>query len=306
MSGFCWSENPTFPRSHTWRMTSIRVLHCGPARHRRRINSGRDIIPSGPTWARFVGVLDGARQVDLVVKHAIAMNQERDVFESIEHNAEDAPPQPRKRYANVYDAVAGRVSTQEFRLAPSLDSRNSLPSTFHSVPPDEVLFRRLSAPTRYQEDDIYFANERLPPDQTLPDSDLLKAIHTYASDFYSSATADRGRSTWLSMDETALIAMGILLEETAVEALGETGDMVFVEGEEVVGTDEPGYESEISITSGRRSVPSTLGFSGAGRTRTTGVGRSGDELVGMKRKKRRLSKSGRAKDDAVQTDGEDI
>lgn len=35
------------------------------------------------------------------------------------------------------------------------------------------------------------------------------------------------------MDETALIAMGILVEETAKESLGETGDMVLVEGEEI-------------------------------------------------------------------------
>lgn len=31
------------------------------------------------------------------------------------------------------------------------------------------------------------------------------------------------------MDETALIAFGILLEETAKEALGETGDLAFTE-----------------------------------------------------------------------------
>lgn len=33
-----------------------------------------------------------------------------------------------------------------------------------------------------------------------------------------------------SMDDTALLAVGILLEEAADEVLGETGDMVFVEG----------------------------------------------------------------------------
>ena len=33
------------------------------------------------------------------------------------------------------------------------------------------------------------------------------------------------------MDETALLAMGILLEETVKRSLGDTGDMVFVEGE---------------------------------------------------------------------------
>lgn len=32
------------------------------------------------------------------------------------------------------------------------------------------------------------------------------------------------------MDETALIAFGILMEETAKEVLGETGDLVFTEG----------------------------------------------------------------------------
>lgn len=31
------------------------------------------------------------------------------------------------------------------------------------------------------------------------------------------------------MDETALIAMGILMEETAREVLGETGDLAFTE-----------------------------------------------------------------------------
>ncbi len=35
------------------------------------------------------------------------------------------------------------------------------------------------------------------------------------------------------MDETALLAVGILLEEAAEEVLGEKGDMVFVEGEEL-------------------------------------------------------------------------
>ena len=31
------------------------------------------------------------------------------------------------------------------------------------------------------------------------------------------------------MDETALIALGILMEETAREVLGETGDLAFIE-----------------------------------------------------------------------------
>ena len=38
-----------------------------------------------------------------------------------------------------------------------------------------------------------------------------------------------------SMDETALLGLGILLEEMAEHVLGETGDLAFVEGEEVEG-----------------------------------------------------------------------
>ena len=33
------------------------------------------------------------------------------------------------------------------------------------------------------------------------------------------------------MDETALLAIAILLEESAKQSLGDTGDLVFVEGE---------------------------------------------------------------------------
>lgn len=33
------------------------------------------------------------------------------------------------------------------------------------------------------------------------------------------------------MDETALIALGILMEEASLASLGETGDLAFTEGE---------------------------------------------------------------------------
>jgi hypothetical protein len=98
------------------------------------------------------------------------------------------------------------------------------------IPPEEVLFRRRQAPERYEEDDFYWADRHLTEKQKLPDSDLLKAIHTYASDFYSRATVDRGQVDFSSMDGSALLALGILLEEAAEHVLGSTGDMVFVEG----------------------------------------------------------------------------
>lgn len=109
--------------------------------------------------------------------------------------------------------------------------RDTKSTSRQAIPPDEVLFRRAGAPARYEEHDIYFANEQLSSDQKLPDSDLLKYIHSYASRFYHSATATGGAKDWKSMDETALLALGILLEETAKESLGQSGDLAFIEDE---------------------------------------------------------------------------
>lgn len=102
-----------------------------------------------------------------------------------------------------------------------------------AVFPEEVLFRQQRAPIRYEETDTYFAHEKLDPDrQRLPDSDLLKAIHSYTSHFYSRATALGGKWDWRSMDETALLAIGMLLEETIAQDLGPTADLAFVEGDD--------------------------------------------------------------------------
>lgn len=122
----------------------------------------------------------------------------------------------------LYDAVAGRLHSEGFIL------------DGHRKPaaPDEFLFKRKNAPIRYQEDDKYFAHRHLPPGVSLPDSDLLKAIHAYASDFYGSGTPGDCNVDFQSMDETALLAIGILMEETCAHALGKTGDLAFVEGED--------------------------------------------------------------------------
>lgn len=209
---------------------------------------------------------------------------------------------------NFLFQITGRVSTRQFISAPSLDDAANLPSLFPAVPPEEVLFRRINAPTRYEEHDIYFANEHLPPNQTLPNSDFLKAIHTYTSDFYANATMDNGRSVWSSMDETALLALGFLLEETAVEALGETGDMVFVEGEEVLDDGKSGYESEFSVASGRRSVSRgwDLPEEDTLRRKTGDVGSNEGELSQSqtRKKRRRLSESGRSSEKLARLDGD--
>ena len=96
------------------------------------------------------------------------------------------------------------------------------------MPPDEVLFRRSGAPERFEESDIYQPPE---PKAQLPDSDLLKFIHRYASEFFAKATPDKGKKDFRSLDETALLALGILLEETAAQHLGETGHLAFIEDE---------------------------------------------------------------------------
>lgn len=127
-----------------------------------------------------------------------------------------------KLRATLYDAVAGRVGYEGLLLAKG----------GNPLPPDQVLYNRTDAPVRYAETDPYFAHRHLPPEQRLPESDMLKAVHAYASDLYGSMPLQDSRLDFRSLDETALIAIGILLEEAAAASLGETGDLAFVEGEE--------------------------------------------------------------------------
>ncbi|KAL1964639.1 hypothetical protein VTN77DRAFT_6813 [Rasamsonia byssochlamydoides] len=198
-----------------------------------------------------------------------------------------------KRQANVYDAVAGRISVGGFRANTPYSSRyrDNASSSTVAVRPEEVLFRRQSAPVRYEENDFYFANERLSPDCPLPSSDLLQAIHAYSADFYENAITDGGADNFRSMDETALIAMGILLEEMAKESLGETGDLVLVEGEEIDGSD-----GEASVTS--------LGKSGRKRSNASVHASSAEELRSVRRKAKRQRKMVRQKNAAPETEGD--
>jgi hypothetical protein len=153
----------------------------------------------------------------------------RSVWSSVMDSDPNSRNNRRKRQASLYDAVAGRVGYEGFLGEdPPTKNRDTVSRSNIAVPPEEVLFRRRGAPIRYEEDDIYSADRHLQPHQRLPDSDLLKTIHAYASDFYANATPNNGKSDWKSLDETALLAMGILLEEAAVEALGKTGDLALV------------------------------------------------------------------------------
>ncbi|APA11861.1 hypothetical protein SS1G_05376 [Sclerotinia sclerotiorum 1980 UF-70] len=162
-----------------------------------------------------------------------AFSQNTFINPDIEEKSIEGDKVSRSRKPSVYDAVAGRISAAGFipRSVIVSTNRDTTSSSLSAVPPEAVLFRSKNAPTRYAESDIYFANERDSP-KGLPDSDLLKSLHTYASDFYFRATAEGGSIDWRSMDETALIGLGILMEEASREILGETGDLTFTEGEE--------------------------------------------------------------------------
>ncbi|RCI09216.1 hypothetical protein L249_1429 [Ophiocordyceps polyrhachis-furcata BCC 54312] len=136
----------------------------------------------------------------------------------------------RRRVATVFDAVEGTVLPGSFIFNTNVVTEYS----FRRQPltPDEVLFRCNKAPQRYEEYDIYRAHDDLPQGGhgVLPDSDMLRAIHSYVRRFYKSVA--RGKTmnaNERSMDETALLAFGILLEEAVTEIFGENGDLVFTE-----------------------------------------------------------------------------
>ncbi|KAF2968362.1 hypothetical protein GQX73_g5191 [Xylaria multiplex] len=215
----------------------------------------------------------------------------------VESTIYSGEPALRRRQASVYDAVAGLytilididmlMSIMRHMLIPYLGRvTTTLPiSSYHSqrsrvkhhkqnaadarrnttLAPEEVLFRRSGAPVRYAEKDIYQAHEDLPDGGRgiLPDSDLLKTIHSYASHFYRDLPAnklvihsDTGEGiSERSMDETALLAFGILLEEASREALGKKGDLVFTEGVTVGGHRGPQTEDEDAEAFGFLDAP---------------------------------------------------
>ncbi|KAJ4312703.1 hypothetical protein N0V94_007304 [Neodidymelliopsis sp. IMI 364377] len=152
---------------------------------------------------------------------------------------------PLRRSANVYDAIAVKrkihADNNEGRVTQAglVGNITDVKSSRQPLRPDEVLFKQANAPVRYEETDYYNAHASLPANQQLPTGDLLTAIHAYVSKLYSRTAGTEIQPAWKSMDETALIAFGILLEETAREVLGETGDFAFIEAadeeEEAIG-----------------------------------------------------------------------
>lgn len=112
-----------------------------------------------------------------------------------------------------------------------MERKDTTYSSYLPQPPEEVLCRERPAPKRYEEEDVYFAKETHERSQILPDSNLLKALHFYISEYYSKAIPEDQVKPWRSLDETALLALGILVEEASRELTGPTGDLPFVTGE---------------------------------------------------------------------------
>ncbi|KUI59024.1 hypothetical protein VP1G_06284 [Cytospora mali] len=202
-----------------------------------------------------------------------SQNRERGTYVYAESNTDATTvyEAASQRHATVYDAVAGLVSLKFSKDSASSGSRKTLPGQHHLgdpvLTPEEVLFSRKRAPQRYAEKDTYFAHDELPEGgrNVLPDSDMLKTVHGYASHYYEAlgrrhegkVRGDIRHVDERSMDETALLAFGILLEEAAREALGRDGDLVFTEG---IGDDE--NESGGKKTADARRLHDPVGFEG--------------------------------------------
>lgn len=141
-------------------------------------------------------------------------------------NVEQSSSKETYRWATLYDAVAGKLGPRGFLSNEELGSSSHLPSG-----PETYLLRRTNIPSDML-DRSYASVADAISSGKLPDSETLKAVHAYASDFYFSTTGkEKCKIDTRSLDETALIAVGILLEEAVREALGENGDMAFVEPE---------------------------------------------------------------------------
>lgn len=142
--------------------------------------------------------------------------------------------------------IPARVGPHGFHKSKPTASRyrDTASSSGRTLAPEEVLIRRPHYLNDKLKGEPYFAHERLRPDQKLPNSDLLTAVHAYASDSYSHYD-ERTKRDWESLDESALIAFGYLIEELGREVIGSTGDLPLLEGR---GADDDRFEPRDGLT----------------------------------------------------------
>lgn len=105
---------------------------------------------------------------------------------------------------------------------------------------DEVIARSQHAP----QDVAPFPQEKR---SMVPNNDLLFAVHQYTADFYTmnGLLGVNHRS----FDETALIAMAALLENSCEELLGEKGHLALVDRELVNGNWEDEVDKAMDVDS---------------------------------------------------------
>ncbi|KAJ5579727.1 uncharacterized protein N7459_005712 [Penicillium hispanicum] len=167
-------------------------------------------------------------------KKSISTSKSRSKRKARTDEPEDAPSQkPIRRRATLYDAVAGRVNIHGFHPPAPVTSkyRDTASSGARDLRPEEALFRSKTLLKRFTENESYFAHEKLPVDRPLPSSEILEAVHAYTADYYQHLARKSGRYDHYTMDETALLAVGILVEEMARDSLGQCGDLVLLEGQ---------------------------------------------------------------------------
>lgn len=134
-----------------------------------------------------------------------------------EDGSNNYKPVGKRRWKTVYDAVAGRLISND----DGKDWRNNRGTeTEKIIAPDDYLMKLPSAP----DDGIPIEYH---PD--LPSSDLLSAIHSYAAEYFKAHGIWQG---YRSMDHSALLGIGILMEEYIDQLLGPNGCEFYAEPEE--------------------------------------------------------------------------
>ncbi|KAF2429936.1 hypothetical protein EJ08DRAFT_551770, partial [Tothia fuscella] len=140
----------------------------------------------------------------------------------------EGSPQPKRRRTTIWDAVAGRVGPNGWLDPEPVYSkrRDTASSSTRPISAEDVYYSRKNTgerPERRDDDDL--AEDELPP------SELTNALHRYVSRWMARPEIQRKYLHKKSFDFSAMLAFGILLDETIEESIEETGHLAFAEGE---------------------------------------------------------------------------
>lgn len=132
------------------------------------------------------------------------------------------------RHTSLYDALEDRIKKHHATgfLSSDSDVNDDRPRSRFSALPNHALAQRLNVPV----DAIPVPDTDSVNGETLPRSDLLNAIHGYTSNlFHQRATDGQHNGLMRSMDESALLTLGMLVEELASEVIGTSGHLMLAE-----------------------------------------------------------------------------